>query len=36
MTKDLALITTMPKEQVHKVNSVEFIKQIRSRLEKLL
>jgi len=36
MTKDLAAITTMPKEQVKKVNSVEFIKEIRSRLEKLL
>jgi isocitrate dehydrogenase len=36
MTKDLALITTLPKEKVYKVNSTEFIKQIRSRLEKLL
>jgi isocitrate dehydrogenase len=36
MTKDLAAITTLPKEQVKKVNSVEFIKQIRSRLEKML
>ena len=36
MTKDLAAITTLPKEQVKKVNSVEFIRQIRSRLEKLL
>ncbi len=36
MTKDLASITTMPKDQVKQVNSVPFIKEIRSRLEKLL
>jgi isocitrate dehydrogenase len=36
MTKDLALITTLPQEQVYKVNSKEFIQQIRTRLEKLL
>jgi len=36
MTKDLASITTMPKDQVKQVNSVPFIKEIRARLEKLL
>ncbi len=36
MTKDLALITTIPKEEVHQVNSREFILEIRKRLEKLL
>ena len=33
MTKDLASITTMPKENVTQVNSEEFIKAIRKNLE---
>ncbi|MDD6212143.1 MAG: NADP-dependent isocitrate dehydrogenase [Clostridiales bacterium] len=36
MTKDLALITTMDKEKVQKVNSTVFIQSIRERLEKML
>ena len=36
MTGDLALITVMPKEQVKKVNSLEFIQAIRANLEKML
>ncbi|MCD8078310.1 MAG: NADP-dependent isocitrate dehydrogenase [Lachnospiraceae bacterium] len=36
MTKDLALITTMDKDKVQKVNSNDFIKAIRERLEKKL
>ena len=36
MTKDLALITTMEKEKVHQVNTLEFIKAVRSRLDVIL
>ena len=36
MTKDLALITTMDAEKVHKVNSTEFIQAIRKNLEATL
>lgn len=36
MTKDLALITTMEKEKVQQVNSVEFIQAIRKNLEATL
>ena len=36
MTKDLASITTMPKESVTQVNSEEFIKAIRKNLEAAL
>lgn len=36
MTGDLALITTMPKDQVKKVNSLDFIKGIRATLEAML
>ena len=36
MTGDLALITTMDKEKVNKVNSLDFIKAIRATLEGML
>ncbi len=36
MTKDLALITAMEKEKVHQVNTLEFIKAVRNRLDALL
>ncbi|WP_434311319.1 NADP-dependent isocitrate dehydrogenase [Hominifimenecus sp. rT4P-3] len=36
MTKDLASITTLPKEQVTQVNSEEFIQAIRKNLEAMM
>ena len=36
MTGDLALITTMDKSKVKKLNSLDFIKAIRATLEGML